>query len=242
MEIKLLILSVACFSCLIPSAVSFNLLAAHAVAHQAAQDLAAIKANTISAKNGAVLKAFADIADITTNGLALKGQAIKKAAVSVFGSLLNGIASAGSTLARAGLDIIAAKFGLLRPPQILPPKPDCVIKPPHVLPPMLPPAVLPPPVLPPVGLSPIVPAPPQPIEINRPDNIIPSLHLPSGSISASAQFHHPLIYPPVAPQRSFYRRPANHYGFRRPAGSRFAIMDMPRFDAQAFEATQYGKK
>ncbi|XP_026737775.1 uncharacterized protein LOC113501004 [Trichoplusia ni] len=98
---------------------------------------------------------------------------------------------------------------------MVPPKPPCINKPPQLIP------------------------PPNRIVINRPDNIIPSFYPPP---APAAQYHHPLIYPPVVPERSFYRKPTTHHGFKRPAGSRFAIMDMPRFDAQAFEAFQYGKK
>lgn len=52
---------------------SFNLLAAKAVASQAAQDLAAIKADTIGASKEAVLKAVSEITDIATSGLVQKG-------------------------------------------------------------------------------------------------------------------------------------------------------------------------
>ncbi|CAD0203274.1 unnamed protein product [Chrysodeixis includens] len=107
---------VACFSCLIPSAVSFNLLAAKAVAGQAAQDLAAIKADTIGASKAAVLKAVSDITDIATSGLVQKGQALQAAAGAILSSILNGATSAGSTLARAGIDMVAAKLGLIDPP------------------------------------------------------------------------------------------------------------------------------
>ncbi|XP_026737763.1 uncharacterized protein LOC113500996 [Trichoplusia ni] len=95
---------------------SFNLLAAKAVASQAAQDLAAIKADTIGASKEAVLKAVSEITDIATSGLVQKGQALKAAAGAILGSILNGATSAGSTLARAGIDMVAAKLGLIDPP------------------------------------------------------------------------------------------------------------------------------
>ena len=69
----LLLPQLVCFSCLIPSALSFNLLAAKAVASQAAQDVVDIGTKTVEAKKEAFAKAASDIAAIAAKGISLKG-------------------------------------------------------------------------------------------------------------------------------------------------------------------------
>ncbi|XP_021182192.2 uncharacterized protein LOC110370627 [Helicoverpa armigera] len=128
MELRLVVLSIACFACLIPSAVSINLLAAKAVASQAAGDIAAIGAKTLEAKKNAIVKAANEIAAIAAQGATQKGEAIKTAATSMAGAMINGALSIGATIAKAGLNMIAAKF--THPTVVY--EPSIVIKPPVV--------------------------------------------------------------------------------------------------------------